>query len=94
MAAVDHSKSPRSARKSARLAVSPDLSALLGRFSNARAVIEVACRAQETGERYTEETTALRVGLTMLDSAYDELDRAIDLLRIPVPAGHSNREIG
>jgi len=96
MAAVDHTKTTRSTRKPTRVAHSPDFPTLLGRFSTARAVIETACRSLETGERHTEETTALRVGLTMLDAAYNEFDFAIDAIDsksgprrplIPVDAG-------
>lgn len=80
MAIVTHSKSSRAARKSARGAHPPDLTVLLGRFCEALAVIETACRAQELSENHTDETVTLRVGLKMLNGVYTELDRAI-LLR-------------
>lgn len=54
-----------------------DFGEILGRFSDARAIIETACRAMEHGDDYAVETSALRSGLIMLDAVYEELDFAI-----------------
>lgn len=58
------------ARKSTR----PDLSAFLGEFAEARAVIETACKALENDEHGGDVMT-LRKGIPMLDRAYDAPDR-------------------
>lgn len=65
-------------------AVAGLLSEILGRFSDANAVVETACRAMESGEDYTVEMSALRSGLRMLAEVYDDLDRAITTLAPPV----------
>jgi hypothetical protein len=63
---------------------SPDLQDLLGHFSDARAVIEIACRSLENSRDCIEEASALRTGLKMFDGAYDRLDIAIG--RLPAQA--------
>lgn len=76
-------KSPARARP-ASAALVTSLAELLGRLSDARAVIETACRAMENGDDYTVEMSALRTGLKMLDEVYDELDLAITTLSPPL----------
>jgi hypothetical protein len=58
----------------------PDLSAILGEFADARAVLETACTAMEANEHGPDVMT-LRTGLVMLDLAYNALDLAIGRLR-------------
>lgn len=50
---------------------------LLGSFNEARAVILTACRALESTERADNEALTLRIGLKLLDGAYEALDLAI-----------------
>jgi hypothetical protein len=53
-----------------------ELGAILGRFSDARAVIETAVQVMEGGD-YPPEVVTARHGLKLLGAVYDELDRAI-----------------
>lgn len=55
----------------------PDMDAILGRFVDARCVLETAHIALESNEHCTVEFSALRTGLEMLKGAYNELDRAV-----------------
>jgi hypothetical protein len=63
----------------------PDLSAILGQFSDARAIIECVARLLEDWDYYrsgpADEAVCLRHGLDRLSTAYDELDRAIAAMR-------------
>lgn len=53
-----------------------ELHSILGRVSDARAVIETAVQVMEGGD-IPPEVVAARHGLRMLAAAYDELDAAI-----------------
>ncbi len=62
--------------------VRPDLSEILGQFSDARAVIECVARLLDDWESGpANEAVCLRHGLKLLDAAYNELDRAIPAVR-------------
>jgi hypothetical protein len=58
----------------------PDTITMLGKFADSRAVIETACKAMEADEHGSDVTT-LRLGLRMLDGAYDFLDTTLARLR-------------
>jgi hypothetical protein len=63
--------------KSCKLFIAIALNEILGRFSEARAVIEAVCLVQENGSGCGDTTSALRTGLAMFQTAYNELDAAI-----------------
>jgi hypothetical protein len=45
-------------------------------------VIATTCRSLENSDDYTQETSALRIGLRLFDAAYNELDQAINRLAL------------
>ncbi len=57
--------------------VLPDFPAVLGRFSDALAVITVAHRALRSVEIAGNEESALGTGLCLLRAVYNELDAAV-----------------
>jgi hypothetical protein len=54
-----------------------DFGAILGRISDAKAIIHTGCIVSEQLEGWPPEAITVRAGLNMLERAYDELDRAI-----------------
>lgn len=52
-----------------------DLSAILDDFTDARCVLECACRSLENSDA-SDEAVCVRIGLRMLQATYDKLDLA------------------